>query len=82
MAKMPAMNLELDPDVQFVAEFMQGHIAAERLVSTASSLAAIAPLLWGHHQHSASVSPLSLRLPPITAQKPGEGRRIRPGANE
>lgn len=44
------MNLEIDPDVKMVAEFMQERIAASRLRGTADGLAALAPLLWGKYQ--------------------------------
>ncbi|HWW88692.1 MAG TPA: hypothetical protein VNZ26_34095 [Vicinamibacterales bacterium] len=40
------MKLEVDDDVLEVATFMQGRIAASRLVAVAEGLAAIAPTLW------------------------------------
>lgn len=43
------MNLEIDADVKSVAEFMQRHIAASRLVPVANAVRALAPTLWGHH---------------------------------
>ncbi len=43
------MNLEIDPDLKAVAEFMQGSLPAARLVAVAQSVAAIAPILWGHY---------------------------------
>jgi hypothetical protein len=54
------MNLEIDPDVKAVAEFMQGNLPASRLVSVASAVAALAPILWGQHQ-SESICSLSLQ---------------------
>ncbi len=44
------MSVVVDADVRAVAEFMQGKVAASRLVAVADGLAAIAPLLWGRYQ--------------------------------
>ena len=41
------MTVEMDKDVQAVAEFMQRRISAGRLMGVASGLSAIAPILWG-----------------------------------
>lgn len=40
------MKLEADSDVVDVLEFMQGRVAAEKLVAVADSLPALARLLW------------------------------------
>ena len=44
------MRLEMDRDVQVIAEIMQDTLPAARLVSVAAALHSIAPLLWGHHE--------------------------------
>lgn len=41
------MILILDADVQNVAEFMQRSLPMDRLLAVASSLNAVAPVLWG-----------------------------------
>lgn len=41
------MRLELDPDVQAVAEFMQASMPASKLVAVAQAMGALAPVLWG-----------------------------------
>jgi hypothetical protein len=41
------MNLEIDPDVKAVAEFMQSNVAADRLERVADAIGKLAPLLWG-----------------------------------
>lgn len=41
--------MEIDPDIQAVAEFMQAHIPAEKLVGIARDLAVLAPLVWRQH---------------------------------
>jgi len=43
------MELVLDDDVKAVAEFMQGNITASKLISVASAIAALAPILWGRY---------------------------------
>ncbi len=45
------MNLEMDADLRAVVEFMQRRIPAARLVSVATGIQAISPLLWGHYPH-------------------------------
>lgn len=44
------MKLIIDPDVKAVAEFMQGNMSASKLVSVASAIAALAPILWGRFE--------------------------------
>ena len=51
------MRLELQPDIQEVAEFMQRHVPAARLVSVAAGVNALAPLLWGHFQNEPAYPP-------------------------
>lgn len=58
------MQLEIDSDVKVVAEFMQRTVATARLVSVASALAELAPLLWGHYPRE-RVEPLQLIPLPI-----------------
>ena len=43
------MDLVIDSDVKAVAEFMQSHFAASRLVSVAQAMARLAPILWGRY---------------------------------
>jgi hypothetical protein len=59
------VNLEIDPDVKMVAEFMQERIAASRLKGTADGLAAIAQLLWGQYEPE-DVAVLRLVCEPIS----------------
>lgn len=56
------MNLNIDPDVKAVLEFMQANIAAPRLVGIANRLPEMAKLLWGHHPQEPCV-PGSFHLP-------------------
>ena len=53
------MNIEMDSDVQRVAEFMQLNLAATKLSSVAACLAKLAPVLWGHYEDQGC---LALRL--------------------
>jgi hypothetical protein len=53
------MQLQTDPDVLAVVEFMQGRLTGDRLVPVAEALAGIAPALWGHFERS-QVRALSL----------------------
>ncbi|MCI1244223.1 MAG: hypothetical protein LKI99_06185 [Acetobacter fabarum] len=39
----------MDEDLKKVCEFMQRNIAADRLVSVAENLGAMAPILWGRY---------------------------------
>jgi len=55
------MKLELDADIQELAEHMQRTIPADRLVQVAAAIAALAPALWGES------APLRFLSPPITA---------------
>jgi hypothetical protein len=49
MLEEPSMELIIDPDVKAVAEFMQSRMPAAKLVSVASAIAALAPILWGNY---------------------------------
>lgn len=70
------MDLTIDPDVKAVAEFMQQTIATSKLVSVATVVADIAPLLWGQFQPE-PVEALQLVPAPI----PACARRTRPCAS-
>jgi hypothetical protein len=50
------MNLEMDADVQRVAEFMQSNIAAAKLSCVAATLAKLASILWGHYGEESIVA--------------------------
>ena len=56
------MELVIDQNVKAVAEFMQEHVAASELTRVAGSLAAIAPLLWGHYNSTLNENIPALRL--------------------
>jgi hypothetical protein len=40
-------RLEIDQDVEAVAEFMQRNIPASKLVAVSDSIKALAPIMWG-----------------------------------
>lgn len=54
------MELEIDPDVKAVAEFMQSRMAASKLVPVATAIGQLAPILWGHHS-TEEISALQFR---------------------
>ena len=58
------MLVSMDPDLQRIAEIMQTSMAADKLVSVATALGEIAPILWGCYER-AEIRPLSLDAPPI-----------------
>jgi hypothetical protein len=58
------MSPVFDEDIQRVMEYMQGSIAADRLVSVSVAIANLAPSLWGHYG-STPVVPLSFQPDPI-----------------
>jgi hypothetical protein len=67
------MNVSLHPDVQRVAEYMQREISADRLVSVAQSLAAVAPLLWScYHATDQELPILRLSEPSIASLAVGD----------
>ena len=43
-----SMNVEIDPDVKVVAEFMQSRVPTSKLLGVANRLGQVANLLWGH----------------------------------
>lgn len=55
----------MDADLKKVCEFMQRNIAADRLVSVAENVEAMAPILWGRFERK-PVMPLLLREPDPT----------------
>lgn len=63
------MELIFDADVKAVTEFMQERVAAERLVSVAKGVAALAPLLWGQFE-AESVEVLRLKSSAIADRVP------------
>lgn len=60
-----AMQLEMNPDVQRIAEFMQSEFPADQLRGLAEAVGKVAPVLWGRYSHTA-VYPLHLNYPPVT----------------
>lgn len=63
------MEVEIDSDVQAVAEFMQRNVPASRLVAVAEAAAKLAPLLWGRYEKE-DVAALLLREPAISDRDP------------
>lgn len=59
------MDILLDDDLRAVAEFMQRHVAAAKLVPIAEAMNALAPILWGRYGRDA-LTPLVLRERPIS----------------
>ncbi|MGG6429417.1 hypothetical protein ACQ5TV_05475 [Acetobacter ghanensis] len=55
----------MDADLKKVCEFMQRNIAADRLMSVAENVGAMAPILWGRFERK-PVMPLLLREPDPT----------------
>jgi hypothetical protein len=58
------MILEMDNDLQRVAEFMQAHFPAIKLVRLATCLAGLAPCLWGKYGEGAPFDVLTLKSAP------------------
>jgi hypothetical protein len=73
------MKIIIDPDVQAVAEFMQGKIPASKLVAIASALSALAPVLWGHNR-AEEVEAVRLKAEPIFARDPHDDQRTQSAA--
>ena len=63
------MELEIDPDVKAVAEYMQANVAAAKLVPIAAAIGRLAPILWGHFG-SEEIQPLVLAGAPISGCDP------------
>jgi hypothetical protein len=59
------MQIQVDPDVQAVLEFMQKNIPADKLIGVAIGIRDVAQALWGHNVHT-SVLPMSLAPPDIS----------------
>jgi hypothetical protein len=67
----PKVNLQIDPDLKGVLEFMQNNIPAQRLVSTAARIPEMAGLLWGCYPQE-PCRPLYFELPKLV----GENRSL------
>lgn len=67
MNDVTGLGLVTDPDVLMIADFMQAHVRATRLIGVAQSLALIAPALWSQHSPSDEVAPLRIAGLPISA---------------
>lgn len=63
------MNLEMDYHVKITAEWMQSHLPADKLVTAAEAVAALAPLLWGRYDRK-DVQAIALVSPPIELKRP------------
>jgi len=61
------MNLEIDPDVKVVAEFMQSNMSAAKLVGVATAIGRLAPILWGRFG-TEEIQALVLVGKPVTTQ--------------
>jgi hypothetical protein len=59
-----AMKIEIDHNLQSVAEFMQANIPATQLRATAEAIALLAPVIWGHFDVG-SIIPARLSASPI-----------------
>jgi hypothetical protein len=59
------MELQIDGDLQAVAEFMQRNIPASKLMSVAEELPKMGRLLWSHFPREPSFG-LRLSEPPLT----------------
>jgi hypothetical protein len=58
------MNIEINPEVKAVMEYMQQILPAARLVPVADAVQKIAPILWGHYP-TEEVRALELNDKPI-----------------
>jgi hypothetical protein len=58
------MELQIDGDLQSVAEFMQRNIPASKLISVAEKLREVGRLLWAHYPQEPSFG-LRLSEPPL-----------------
>ena len=57
------MELNIDPDVQSVLEFMEKHVQACRLVGVADALPKFARLLWEHYAQEPCSPTIRLESP-------------------
>jgi chemotaxis response regulator CheB len=64
-----AMVLQIEPDVLSMVEFMQSNISASHLAATAEAVAALGPVIWGHHEQE-EVIPARLLAEPISRRAP------------
>lgn len=62
------LTLNVDPEVQAVASYMQQHIQAARLVSVAQAVARLAPSLWGNYEPE-TCEPLRLVAEPPSSER-------------
>jgi hypothetical protein len=58
--------VNLDLDVQTVAEFMQEHVPAAKLVMVAESLPLVARLLWGSYDRETCQPAVLISIKPIS----------------
>lgn len=61
-------ELHVDDDIKAVAQFMQTHVAADRLTFVAAGVAAMAPLLWGRYKNAETIQVLRLEAPPLESR--------------
>jgi hypothetical protein len=69
------MQIELDQNVQIVAEFMQSNFPADDLTAIASGVSAVAPILWGKYGNKTK-EVLRLRSAPISDHSLVDDRHI------
>lgn len=72
------MQVDIDPDVKAVLEFMQSNIPAVKLRATARGIDELAPLLWGHFDKGDEIALLRLNGVPISP----DDRRTQSSASE
>lgn len=76
------MSIEIDADVEAVAEFMQGRFPAARLTAIAKGIGAIAPLLWGHYRAEEIVLIRLAAALPTSARHAADDRPTQSSATE
>lgn len=60
------MTIKIDPQVRAVVGFMQANFEASRLLSIAKGVAALAPVIWGHHPFEEVAPPRLFEQPPTS----------------
>jgi hypothetical protein len=70
------MGIQIDPEVELVAEFMTARIPVSRLAAVANALAALAPSLWGKYEPE-GIEPLRF----VSTHPTSSGQRLT-SANE